>query len=426
MNIDQGTPVNYAIRSAVLSLNSDKHGYDFNDFTPYKDNPAYSGIIDNVATFDEVFGRFAPAAKIPVTLYGETYALPETMSFSMMFYRKDIFVEENLTVPNTWDEFKTCISTLQADNLNIGFPQGLSGSMILMYQNDETLYDEGNYDYYLENYPELFGYDETTGKYTKNVYEKTYVDDEGNTVTETVPMTDGMTINLDSNESLAAFKKVCQYFTMYGFPVSYALADRFRDGTMPLAIADYASTYNTLIVFAPEITGLWEFTPLPGTLLADGKTIDNTTVASISTMMLMRTVKPENAFSAWVYMQWWTSAEVQSTYANEMEALLGPSAKQATANLEALSLMSWSKDELDSLKAQLNAVQCTPEYPGSYIISRYTNFAFLDVYNKDAEPVTQMLSFIVPINKELTRKRNEFDLITADMISEIDAEHGNK
>ena len=48
--------------------------------------------------------------------------------------------------------------------------------------------------------------------------------------------------------------------------------------------ADYASTYNTLIVFA-EITGLWEFTA-PGTLMEDGRTIVNTTVASISTMML--------------------------------------------------------------------------------------------------------------------------------------------
>lgn len=426
MNIDQGTPINYAIRSAVLSLNSTNHGYDFNDFSPYEDNPAYKDILDNVDTFDEVFERFAPAAKVPITLYGETYAVPETMSFSMMFYRKDIFVEEKLNVPNTWDEFITCISTLQADSLNVGFPQGLSGSMILMYQNGETLYDEGNYDYYLNQYPELFGYNETTGEYTKNVYEEKYTDDEGNTVTKTLPMTDGMTINLDSNISLASFKTVCQYFTMYGLPVSYALADRFRDGTMPLAIADYASTYNTLIVFAPEITGLWEFTPLPGTLLEDGKTINNTTVASISTMILMRSVTDNNAFSAWVYMQWWSSAEVQSSYANEMEALLGPSAKQATANLEALSLMSWSRDELDNLMAQFNAIQCTPEYPGSYIISRYTNFAFLDVYNKDAEPVTKMLSYIVPINKELNRKRSEFDLITADMINEIDAKRGNE
>ena len=427
MNIDQSTPVNYAIRSAVLPLNTTNHGgYDFNDFSLFTDNPVYKDIIDNVDTFDEVFERFAPAAKIPITLYGETYAVPDTMSFSMMFYRKDIFVETNLEVPNTWEQFVDCIAKLQAKNLNVGFPSGLGGTMLLMYQKGEPLYKEGNYDNYLNKYPELFGYDEATGKYTQNVYEATFVDEEGNKVTKVLPKTDGMTINLDSNAALGSFRRVCQYFTMYGLPVSYALADRFRDGTMPLAIADYVSTYNTLIVFAPEIMGLWEFTPLPGTLMEDGRTIDNTTVAAISTMILMRGITDANAFSAWVFMQWWTSAEVQSAYANEMEALLGPSAKQATANIEALSLMSWSKDEIDSLMAQLNAVQCTPEYPGSYIIGRYTNFAFLDVYNKDAEPVAEMLEYIVSINKELSRKRSEFGLVTQEMIREADSKRGGK
>ena len=412
MNIDQSTPVNYAIRSAVLSLNSEEHGYNFNDFSRFKDNPAYADILDKVDTFDEVFKRFAPAAKTPITLYGETYALPVTMSFPMMFYRKDIFVEMGLEVPNTWDEFRSVSAALQAKKLNIGFPTGTGGSMILMYQVDEPLYDMGDYDYYLTNYPEIFGYDASTGKYTKNVY----YDDEGNVI----PKTDGMTINLDSNASLSAFKQVCQYFTMYDFPVSYALADRFRDGTMPLAVADYASTYNTLIVFAPEIAGLWEFTPLPGTVLEDGKTIDNTTVAAISTMILMRSVTEDNAFSAWVFMQWWTSAEIQSSFANEMEALLGPSAKQATANLEALAMMSWSKDEMDNLAAQFNAVECTPEFPGSYIIGRYTSFAFLDVYNYHYNPITEMQSYIVNINSELTRKRKEFDLLTTDDFRELD------
>ena len=414
MNIDQTTPVNYAIRSAVLSLNSEEHGYNFNDFSRFRDNPAYSGILDKVSTFDEVFARFAPSAKTPVTLYGETYALPVTMSFPMMFYRKDIFVEMGLEVPNNWDEFRDVSSALQARNLNVGFPTGTGGSMILMYQVGEPLYDMGNYDDYLTRYPDLFGYDEATGKYTKNVY----YDDEGNVI----PKTDGMTINLDSNASLAAFKQVCQYFTSYDFPVSYALADRFRDGTMPLAVADYAGTYNTLIVFAPEIAGLWEFTPLPGTVLEDGKTIDNTTVASISTMMMMRSVSDDNAFSAWIFMQWWTSAEIQSSFANEMEALLGPSAKQATANLEALATMSWSKDEMDNLAAQFNAVECTPEFPGSYIIGRYTSFAFLDVYNDHANPVTEMQSYIVNINSELSRKRKEFGLLVAEDFAALEAE----
>lgn len=406
MGSPQGDPINYAIRSAVKSLNTTTGdtniGYNFNDLSQWADHPIYKNMIDNIDSFDEVKNRFAPAAMVPITLYGETYALPENMTFPMMFYRKDIFAEMEIGVPNTWDDFYDIIYTLQSNMLDIGFPTGTNGSMIMMYQQDEPLYDMGNYEYYLDLYHEN-GY---TDEQLKELG-YTYTNDEGNVI----PKTDGMTINLDSNTSLAAFNDVCKLFTNYDFPVVYDFANRFRQGIMPLAVADYCASYNLLIVFAPEIKGLWEFTPLPGTLSPDG-TIDNTTLATITSMIMMRTVTDENALSAWTFMQWWTSAEVQSAYGNEMVALLGPSAKQNTANLEALADMSWSKDEYDSLRAQFNAAQCNPEFPGSYIIPRYTNFAFLDVNNKDAEPVEELRSYIIDINNELTRKRGEFGLPT--------------
>ncbi|PKM63286.1 MAG: hypothetical protein CVU97_00895 [Firmicutes bacterium HGW-Firmicutes-21] len=402
-----GDPVNYAIRSAVKSLNTTTGntniGYNFNDLSQWADHPIYSSFIDDVDSFDVAKQRFAPATMTPITLYGETYALPENMSFSMMFYRKDIFVELGIDVPNTWDDFYDIIYTLQANMLDIGFPAGTAGSMILMYQQNDTLFGMGDYDRYMDLYYKN-GY---TDESLKDLG-YTYTDIEGNLK----PKTDGMKINLDSDISLASFKEVCQLFTMYDFPVVYSFPNRFRQGTMPLAIMDYTS-YNQLIVFAPEIKGLWEFTPLPGTLSPDGS-INNTTLGSISTMIMMRSVTDENAFSAWTYMQWWTSAQVQSAYGNEMVALLGPSAKQNTANLEALENMAWSKDEYDNLRAQFNAVQCVPEFPGSYIIGRYANFAFLGVYNDGDEPVEKLLSYIIDINNELTRKRREFGLPTAE------------
>ncbi len=401
--------INYAIRSAVLALNSDDGGYDFNNFDKYKDHPIYKNIVDDVDTFDETVKRFAPTAMTPLTLYGKSYGIPVDMNFNMMFYRKDIFVELGLSVPNTWDEFNQSIYTLQSNSMDIAFPAGVDGSTMLMYQQGETMYDQGNYDYYLENYPELF----EGGK-------NTYTDKDGNVI----PQTDGITINLDSDVSLSTFNTVCRYFTMYSFPVAYSLPDRFRNGTMPLAIAPY-STYNTFIVFAPEIKGLWEFTPVPGTIQEDGETIDNTVPATVTCIMMMRNVKPENAFSAWTFMQWWTSAPIQSAFANEMEALLGPSAKQPTANIEALESMAWSKDELDNLKAQFNAVTCTPDFPGSYILTRYTSFAFTAVMNENADPVTSLQSYIVDINNELTRKRQEFGLITAEDLEKYDKSREN-
>lgn len=424
----QTEAINYAIRSAVKALNYTEYnengepigGYDFNDLkyyaNLYKDDPTYSKLfeydangnpkldengnaISKIASFDEVKSRYAEQAMVPLSLYGKTYGIPENMSFYMLFYRKDILAELDLTVPVTWDDFYDMIYTLQSNKLEIGFPTGVTGSTIWMYQKGETMYDMGNYDAYMDKYGQQL-IDEG------NVY----VDEEGNTR----PMTDGMTINLDSDVALDCFKEVCTLYTHQDFPVSYDFSNRFRSGEMPMAIADYTA-YNQLIVFAPEINGLWEFTPLPGTINPTDGTINNTTVGTVTTMMMMRSVDDRNnALAAYTFMQWWSSAEVQSGFGNEMEALLGPSAKQNTANIDALYSMPWSKSEFDNLSAQFKAVTCTPEFPGSYIIARYTNFAFLGVYNDGDEPVEKLLSYIPTINAELSRKREEFDLPTAE------------
>lgn len=433
----QGDPVNYAIRSAVLSLNTNTGdttvGYNFNDLKNSVWNDAskyesFSKLIEDgtVKSLEEVSEWFAPQALVPVTLYGETYALPLTMSFSMMFYRKDIFVELGIEVPNTWDDFYDIIYSLQSNSLEIGFPQGTGGSMVLMYQQDEPLYDEGDHDYYLELFQRYYyegDFDKITDEQKTELNKKineaglTYTDDEGNYI----PKTDGMTINLDSDISLATFKDVCQLFTMYSFPTVFEFANRFRSGEMPLAVQDY-TVYNTLIVFAPEINGLWEFTPLPGTADEITQEINNVTIGAITTVMLMNSVSDEEdtAFASWAFMQWYLGADIQAAYGNEMVALLGPSAKQPTANLEALGNMAWSTEEYNNLKSQFEAVVCTPEFPGSYIIGRYTSFAFLDVINNKADPVEELQSQINDINVELTRKREEFELPTTDTIKDME------
>ena len=450
MGAAQGDPVNYAIRSAVLSLNTKTGdttiGYDFtnlkdsvwnsqDDSGNYK-YPEFHKLIESgtVKSFDEITdkktGWFAEQAVLPLTLYGETYALPASMSFSMMFYRKDIFVELGIELPNTWDDFYDIIYSLQSNALDIGFPAGTGGSTILMYQQKEPLYDEGNYDYYLELFRRYYyegDYNTINDEQLEALDNKlladglayTYIDDEGNSSIRT--KTDGMTINLDSDTSLAAFKDVCQFFTMYDFPVTYDFANRFRSGEMPLAVTDYTS-YNTLIVFAPEINGLWEFAPLPGTENVLTQKINNVTIGAVSAIMMMNSVSGEEAtaFGSWAFMQWYLSSEIQSAYGNEMVALLGPSAKHPTANIDALANMAWSTEEYNNLFSQFKAVACTPEYPGSYITSRYTSFAFLDVINSDAEPVEELQSQIIDINVELTRKREEFGLPTADTIKEME------
>jgi hypothetical protein len=66
---------------------------------------------------------------------------------------------------------------------------------------------------------------------------------------------------------------------------------------------------------------------------------------------------------------------------------------------------------------QFTNLSAVREYPGGYIIGRYVSFAFLAVYNNNADPVDELQSYVVEINKELTRKRMEFEMkVPADAI----------
>ncbi len=336
----QTIPVQYAIRSAVQPLN------DFD-------------------TFDEVTSRFSESATVPLSLYGVTYGLPETQTFQMMFYRKDVFAELGLDIPKTWDDLMAMIPVLQYNHMEVGIPNSLPGLQLLLYQMGGELYADN-----------------------------------------------GMRINLDSNLSLEAFDTLCSYFTQYSFPYQYDAANRFRTGEMPLIFADYVTMYNQLSVFATEIRDLWEFIPVIGIEDENGN-INNTAISTVTSIIMMAGCEKQE--EAWKFMDWYTTAETQSSYANEKVAIVGQGAMFATANKEAIASLPWSTQDLENIMTQYNNLATIPEMPGGYIITRYVEFAFLDALNNNADPVESLLDYIDDINKEITRKRKEFDLDTLEL-----------
>lgn len=366
-------PINYAIRSAVQKL-------------------------DDFDTFDEVCARFNPEAIVPFTLdvadnpetpdvdeslAAGTYAIPETQSFSMLFYRTDIFADLEIEVPRTWDELKAILPVLQSQYMEIAMPQSLAGFTLLYYQRGGELYADG-----------------------------------------------GMRINLDSNLALDTFKELCDMFTQYKFPLTFDFSNRFRSGEMPIGIQDYG-LYTQLNAFATEIKGQWAMTTLPGYEMTDenGNTsINNTATTTVSGLVMMRDDDRSESESAaaWKYIDWITSKDAQARYGNEYSALLGNGTIHATANVSALRDMNWSSSELQVLEAQFSNLRATPEYPGSYIVTRYVDFAFLDAYNNNADPVESLLSEYIYINKEISRKRAEFGLETLELGQTLEEKYAVK
>ncbi len=290
------------------------------------------------------------------------YGLPENQSFPMMFIRTDILADLNIDIPKTWDDILEAVPILQANNMEIGLSNDYK---IFLYQMGGTLFAD-----------------------------------------------DGMRINLDSNTALDSFAMMCNMFTMYSFPYKYDFANRFRTGEMPIGIASYIGTYNQLVVYATEIRGLWQFVPLPGIEDENGN-INNVSVSTVSAIVMVNGRK--NEAGSWEFLKWHVGVKCQSDYANEMVALLGDSAKHSTANIKALSSLPWTSEEYKNVSLQFGNLASIPNYPGAYIISRYTTFAFLKAYNYNYDPVDELLKYITTINKEITRKRTEFDLETLEL-----------
>ena len=327
-----------------------------------------------------------------------SYGLPYTIDFPMLFYRKDIFVELGLKVPETWDEVEGVIRALSENQMEMGFSQAMT--QIYMYQSGEEWFESA------ENYQDYYDYPITrdSREYLRTV---------------------GIGTNLDSNKALDAFQRMTEWFTLYGEPVSYDFANRFRTGEMPIAIAAY-TTYNQLKVFAPEIAGLWEFVQLPGVERVDdegNKYIDHSTPGTPQAVMMMKDAiddlkdgqditESKKAQNAWTFLQWWVSKDTQERFGREQVALMGTAAKYNTANVDALLGQSWTAQEKVNLEQQFASLKGTPMSPGNYIVARFTNFAFYNVVNDGQVASEAMRSYVDDIDHELSRKRAEYGFLT--------------
>ncbi len=336
LQVSGAESVEFAMRSATY------------DFTKFKD-------------FNDIKGRFFPAAFDSLKYNDGIYAIPETFSYNMMFYRTDIMKMLEIDAENlkTWDDVVAVLPIMQKMNMNFALPATYGSFVNMLYQRDGSIYDE---------------------KYTK--------------------------VALDEKLSLDTFDYFMNLYTSYGMPYEFSFVNRFRTGEMPIGVADY-TTYNTLQISAPEIRGKWKMVPIPGTKNEDG-TINNTSSTVTSGCILMS--KSEHKDAAWEFIKWWTDSDAQYKFGRELESVLGMSARYNTANIEALKRLPWGTEDLKGLIAQAESTRGIPNIPGGYITERNVNFSIRSVYNENVEARRNLLGYIDAINDEIEFKREEFGL----------------
>ena len=118
----------------------------------------------------------------------------------------------------------------------------------------------------------------------------------------------------------------------------------------------------------------------------------------------------ENKEDAWSFIQWWSSAEAQTRYANDLEAAMGVSARCQTQNLETLRSIGWSKSELAILEDQIQYLEFIPIVPGNYYVTRGISNATKGAIYNGGNPRELLEEWTIKINDEITRKRKEFFL----------------
>lgn len=359
LSIGADQPVNYALRNSV------------EDITQFAD-------------WQEVLANYTPSSYEQYSLDGHVYAVPETQTFNVLFYREDILEQLELEVPDTWKELVEMLPTIQGNNMSIGLPSA-GGSSTSAAASTQVA----------SNSADLSMYFSLLFQYGGDLYNER-----------------GTRTIVDEEAGVEAMADYIKYFNDYGIPTYFDFVSRFRSGEMPIGVANYA-TYNTLMVSAPEIRGLWDFTLIPGTEKVDenGETyIDRSDFITGSATMMIKQSDENNKQNAWEFMKWWSQTDTQVRFGREIEALLGSSARYATANIHAFSQLAWSADDIEVLLAQWQQTVGIREVPGGYYTGRHITNAIRKVINDKDDPRETIIDYSITINEELTKKRIEFGL----------------
>lgn len=351
-------------------------------------NLACRGLLADVSKmegYDEAIQLYQDEAMVPYTYEGGTYGMPLTRSWAMMFYRKDVLSELGFTAPpETWTGLIDMLPALQRSYMSAGLVLPAVAADSNMAQISPAT-ESGH------TFATLMLQSGT------NYYNDAY--------TETM---------FNTNEAIDAFEMWTSFYTKYDFDQQYDGFSRFRTGEYPIVIADY-TFYNQLQVAAPEIKGLWDFTTIPGTLQEDGTVSHAVNSASSGAVIFNKVAEKENGLeNAWTFLKWFCSTDTQVAYATQIEGLMGQMGRYAPANKEALTQLAWSPDEVESLETAMDELVEVPIIPASYAVTRNVMNAFREVVNNAENPRDTLMWYNRDINEEITRKRENLGLDTAE------------
>lgn len=341
------TPYKFAIRGAAK------------DLTEYEDFLSFYNSEYNLESL------------VPCAYDGGVYGATETQDYRVLFYRKDILDTLDIEVPDTWDDVQEIMPTLLRYNKNISLPianvigfKGLSTTSPYIYQNGGILYTE-----------------------------------------------DGSGIGLMDSNTIEGMNNLTDLFKVYAVEEYVAsFYNSFRYGETPLGIGG-VSTYVQLTEAAPELAGLWDIAPVPGTIQEDGSVLRSGNAAMTTCMIFKNTNMSEEA---WTFMKWWLSAETQTAFAETMELSYGTEYRWNTANMKAFEETSYPDEHKEVIKIAWDNQKENLQHPASYIVEREISNAFTNATVNGDSVIEALDAAKLVADREIMRKLKEFGYVDSD------------
>lgn len=329
---------------------------------------AIRGAAKNLLEFDDFLPFYTSQYSLEslVSMYCDkgVYGAVESRDFSVMYYRKDILDVLDLKVPDTWDDVKEMMPTLLRNSMNISHPlagggsYGLGNAGSFIYQNGGSIYSD-----------------------------------------------DGAKTVLDSEYTVQGLTEMTEMFTIYGAQDSVAsFFNSFRYGQIPIGFGGFG-IYLQLTMAAPELGGLWDIAPMPGTLQEDG-TVARYSVCNSTSCMIFDNTKKDAA--AWDFLKWWLSADTQAEYSRRRQTGYGTQYLWNTANKQSFETLPFTAEQKDVIRSQFEWQKETVNHPAAYLIAREIGNTWNQVVLNNKTLIDCINNSVILSNREIERKLQEF------------------
>lgn len=330
------------------------------------------GALYDMTQFDDfwtVANRF-PTGSFVSYVYNEgVYAIPETTDFNAVVYRKDIFKNLNLQVPDTWEDLIEILPTLQRYGMNFyhNISLGATGYK-WFYQTAPMILQNGG---------------------------QLYVQDESGLVKTGVD---------NSKTSVKGLQMLGDLFTKYSLETSVnTFFNSFRYSVLPIGIVGMED-YTLIKNGAQELDGKWDIAPYLGTKQDDG-TVNRTFVANGTGGVIFKNSNKKEA--AWEFLKWWTSADVQTEYTYTLRSTYGKTFFWLSANMEALQNNPMDESDKNVVLEQIDYVTDVTRTPGQYLLERTISNIWTTMVFDGTSAQVAVDEAKTDVNKEIVRKMQE-------------------